>query len=301
MTFKFFTALALAVAFSVSAQNEDPRIELRAPSSNVASLEIKTIRYRISKVEIRERTEVQKLLDIHPKKDSLFIDTLKREAFWFSEQGKLDSLFYDFHFSHTDYYTHFNDTSRYFISNYAYTRRDSTAVNGDSAVTYVYYEGKLANRIIYSGSSAHYESAKKPQKHPSWSYWASSPADSFWDYRSAGVYSKRIVISAGETDTVLYCDASGKWVVKTINYKDDAGRFIRSDYYNRGANRFALVRLWANHHIGDASLYLDRKGEAMSMRCIRKYDASGLLLEEAWENPTSERVVIKRVYRYTLR
>lgn len=301
MMFRFVTVLILMLSGSVYAQNEDPRIELHAPASNVASSEIKTIRYRISKVEIQERTEVQRLLDLHPKKDSLFVDTLKLEVFWYSKQGKPDSSFYDFHSSRTDHYTHINDSSRYIISKYAYTRRDSTVVNGDSAVTYVYYEGELANRLVYAGSAAQYESAKNPKKHPSWSYWVSSPDDSFWDYRSAGVYSKRITISAGDTDTVLYCDASGKWIVKTINYKDAAGRCIRSDYYNRGANRFALVRLWANHHIGDASLYLHRKGEAMSMRCVRKYDANGLLLEEAWENPTSGRIVMKRIYRYTLR
>jgi hypothetical protein len=286
---------------SVYAQNEDPRIVLRAPASNVASSEIKTIRYRISKVEIQERTEVQRLLNIHPNKDSLFVDTLKREVLWFSKQGKPDSSFCDFHSSRTDYYTHINDSFRYIISKYSYTRRDSTLVNGDSAVTYVYYEGKLANRLVYSGSAAQYESAKNPQQHPLWSYWASSPDDSFWDYSSAGVYSKRIISRAGDTDTVLYCDASGKWIVKTINYKDAAGRCIRTDYYNRGANRFALVRLWANHHIGDATLYLDRRREAVSLRCIRKYDASGLLLEEAWENPTSGHVVMKRIYRYTVR
>jgi hypothetical protein len=286
---------------SVYAQNEDPRIDLRAPSRNVASVEVKTVRYRIGEVEIRERTELQRIFDFHPKKDSLFIDTLKYEKFWYSAERKLDSSYYDFHSLRTDYYTHISDSSRLIISKYKYTRRDSTVVNGDSAVTYVYYEGKLANRIVYSGSAAHYESAKKPQKHPSWSYWGSSPDDSFWDYRSTGVYSKRIVINAGHTDTVLYCDANENWIVKTVNYKDSTGHCIRSDYYNRGSNRFALVRLWANPHIGDASLYLDRKGEAMSMRCVRKYDASGLLLEEAWESPTSGRVVMKRIYRYTLR
>jgi hypothetical protein len=291
----------LLVRSVVSAQHDDPRRAMRAPSESVASVEVKTVRYRIGKVEIKERTELQRIFDIHPKKDSLFIDTLKREEIWFSAAGKPDSSFFDFHSVRKDYYTHISDTSWFIISKYAYTRRDSTAVHGDSAVTYVYYDGKLSNRLVYSGAAAYFEYVKKPQKHPNWSYWVSSPSDSFWDYRAAGTYSKRIITNAGSTDTVLYCDAGGNWIVKTTNYKDTSGRCIRTDYYNRGANRFTLVRLRANPHIGDATLYLHRNGETISMQCVRKYNADGLLLEEAWQNPASGEVVMKKIYGYRFR
>jgi|GEM_PF-2032391 len=282
-------------------QNDDPRIALRAPSADIASVEVKTIRYRVGRVENKERTELQRLLDIHPKKDSLFIDTLKREKIWFGQDGKPDSSFYDFHTVHTDYYSHFSDSSWCVISKSEYTRKDSTVVDGDSAVTYTFYDGKLNNRLVYSGSVAHHILEKKPQKHPNWYYWVSSPEDSFWDYRAAGLFCKRIVMSTGSIDTVLYNDASGKWIVKTINHTDANGRCIRSDYYNRGANRFALVRLWANHHIGDATLYLECKGEAISMRCERKYDAAGLLMEETWYQPGADQPLYRRTYCYSLR
>ncbi|HTF02888.1 MAG TPA: hypothetical protein VK826_02650 [Bacteroidia bacterium] len=264
------------------AQNNDPRIPQIAPAPGVKSVNIQTVRYFKTKINVEERTPLQVFFDIHPKRDTIWAHHTLVEAQYYSRDGRIDSSYRNHHFPMHSYYTHFTDTSWTYVTWYENTRFDSTIVVGDSARTIRLGPYSSNHRLWYAGDSMHYISYNKKGKSFYHSDLCSSPADSFWDYQSGGPFAKKVVSHAGNRDTVFYRDAKGKWMVKVINHYDSGGHPVMSEYYNRSVKKFDLVSIFANHHVGDATLYLDQYGDRLSMTTRRTYDSNGLLLQEAW-------------------
>lgn len=295
---KNFLLLSFLISAGLSAQNDDPRIRQIAPAPGVKSVSIKTVRYANTTVEITERTPVQVALDIHPKKDTIWVDTTAREWKYYAPDGKIESSYFKYYNPVQSYYRHLNDTSWVCITRLGW-RTDSTIVTGNTAKTVPAVRKEDYYRTLYAGDSMHYVYYNSKGKQQFHSEKCSSSVDSFWDYKSAGPFAKKVVLHAANRDTVLYLDKKGRWMVKVINHYDSAGHPVKSEYYNRSVKKFDLISMWANHHVGDATVYLGVNGDRLSMTVRRTYDANGLLLREAWFYREQVTAGAVKFYSYT--
>jgi hypothetical protein len=284
-------------SLSVSAQRFDPRIRHTPPAPNVKSVMIQTVKtYRVSD---------PKTFQYYPGKavyqDSqvVYVDTTLRQGWNYSQNGLIESTYRKHNFPIREYYTHLNDSSWTCLKYYSARHYDSTVVIGDSAEAFQFFPYSPNARMWYAGNYCHYIRYSKKGKQLYHRESISSVKDSFWDYSSGGLFSMKEVRKSAGTDTVLYLDKKGRWMVKVINHYDSAGHSVRSEYFNRSLKEFDLVNIWANPHEGDQTLFLPKAGEQVAMIAKREYDERGLLIKISWISPASADPRLVQYYSYT--
>ena len=290
--------LFFSVPVLLSAQNDDPRIRQVAPAPGVQSMSVKTVRYWVFKAKKEERTPAQIRSGLHTKEYRMHVDSTARAINYYSPDGNVDSSYFKYYHPVSSSYHYLNDTSWVCISTRTW-RIDSTIVTGNTAKTVPAERGDDYYRALYRGDSMHYVYYNSKGERRTHYDYCTSPADSFWDYRSAGTFAKKVVVHTGNRDTVSYLDAKGKWMVKVVNEYDSAGHPVVSHYFNRSVKDFDLITMWANHHIGDATVYLPRNGDRMSCAVYRTFDTRGLLQCEEWHYHNVEMPVARKFYTYT--
>ncbi len=279
----------------LAGQNPDPRIAQVAPEPGVRSVKITTVRYYSG---FKDHHESKGFHD--NKFDTTYgIPTLDQKKYY-SEEGRLDSAYYNHHTAQFFYYGYMNDTSWTCISAYGKDRFDRTVVNGNSAEVFYYYAPFASNKFWYSGDSLHSRSYdKKGKLEKIFSYdRCSSASDSFWDYQSCGLFARKTVVHSMNRDTISYLDKKNRWMVKVINHFDSAGHPVKTEYMNRSMKEFDLIPMHANPHVGDATLYLPQNGTKVSMTVNRTYNGRGLLIEESWQPAESSYATYMRYYQY---
>lgn len=282
---RIVSILLLTLAWSLSAaQNDDPRIRKVAPAPGVKSVHVKMI-IRSFSVENRKDT-------------SWRVDTAARETKYFAKDGRIDSSYFRYYLPDHSYYGHVSDSS-WICTSVTGSLRVSTSVSGNHAEVRSINPGGGHYEIIYAGDSMHYAWYNDNGERRSQHHQCSSPADSFWDYKSGGPFAKKVIAHADNRDTICYLNAKGRWMVKVINLYDSLGRPVVSEYYNRSVKDFDLITMWANHHVGDATLYLPKNGDKLSMSVRRTYNAQGLLEQEAWYHQNRTTPSDVKMYSYT--
>lgn len=290
-----FVLIAIALPSFAVAQNDDPRIRIKSPAPGVKEQHIETVYYYHTRVENEHRTAFQKFMDLHPKHDTIIVDTAATETRYFSTSGRLDSSDYNFSSPVHSVYTYTSDTSWICVSMGKY-RLDSTIVSGDSAEV----RREIANeRTWFEGDSGHFEMYNDKGRRIYKNHYFSSPTDSFWNYNSVGGYSRKTIAHGKSIDTVRYWNSHNRWLITVINHYDSLGHCTRSDYFNWGLKHFDLVTLRLNPK-WDNSLYLPVNGNELAMHVKREYDSQGLLLREAWYSPRFDTPILVKYYSYEL-
>lgn len=287
--------LVVFFPFIVEGQNSDPRIKHTAPAPGVKLVTEKIVRYYRTQVEYKDY--IVPGIPVMRKRDTIVSDTVVAESRHYSPDGKIDSSDRTFVYRTHSIYTHSSDAEWKMQTWHEGNWFDLTEVNNDTAIT-TRQDADYRFCTVCIDDSCRSETYNSKGKRTYKRDYCSSARDSFWDYVSGGPFTRKIVSHAGNRDTVLYLDSKGRWMVKVINHYDSAGHPVMSEYYNRSVKKFDLVSMWANHHIGDATLYLPQKGDQKSMIARRTYDTNGLLVQEAWFRPEDETATVVRYYSY---
>jgi len=270
--------------FFAFAQNYDPRIKQNAPAPGIKCVQIETVRFYTQKGNA-----------------SLLESNTLTEKKYYSKEGRIDSAYHNYAFEKRFYFIYRNDSSWTCVSTIDFKPYDSTIVIGDSAKVFYTHEFSEGARHWYVGDSLHGRYYKKNGKRDRFFSYdrCSSAADSFWDYQSCGPFARRTLVHTGNIDTVCYFDARNRWMVKVINYSDSAGNPVKTEYINRSRKNFDIVPIHANHHIGDATLYLPENGSKVCMTVHRIYNAQGLPVKELWRPAKADFSTYVRTYAYT--
>jgi hypothetical protein len=175
------------------------------------------------------------------------------------------------------------------------TINDSTVVRSDTAWVYS-RSGRLEH--LYAGDSVR-EYAIVNGALVLRSARALVKRDPFWDYRNAGNFSKRIVATGKLTDTIRYLNDKSETLIMIVNTYNESKAAVRSEYYNLRVKKFIFMRYAYNEKM-DMAYYMlkSRKGKA-SYTVGRKFDESGMLVEERIHGTRRSEGVLIRKYFYS--
>jgi hypothetical protein len=277
---KLLFSLFVLSFVSLCAQNanDDPRGWRTAPHVLLKSTAV------VGLVELRKE----------PKPDSMFM-----ERFNFGEDGRMDSYSYR---TILDKSTYFKKIEyKYWDGGFdAITKvngavTDSAIVRRDTAWVYS-RSGRLEH--LYAGDSVR-EYATVNGARVLRSAHALVKRDPFWDYRNAGNFSKRIVVTGKLTDTIRYLNDKSETLIMIVNTYNESKAAVKSEYYNLRVKKFIFMRYAYNENMDMAYYMLKSRKGIPSYTVSRKFDESGKLVEERIQGTRRSEGVLIRKYYYS--